>query len=69
MPAHVHLFVGEPGRRPYWIDDVVFAGEFGVTPAYRARAENRGGDGIVTLARQDGVLLARRDILLEPHPA
>jgi protocatechuate 3,4-dioxygenase beta subunit len=70
MPAHVHLFVGEPGRRPYYIDDVVFDGEFGVTAAYRKACELRGGNGIIKLARtDDGVLLARRDIRLEPHPA
>lgn len=69
-PAHVHLFVGEPGRRPYYIDDVVFEGEFGVDAAYRARAENRGGSGIVRLQRlPDGGLVARRDIRLEVHPS
>lgn len=69
MPAHVHLFIQEPGRRPYYVDDVVFEGEFGVTPAYRARAELRGGDGVVTLGRTpDGVWTARRDIRLERHP-
>jgi protocatechuate 3,4-dioxygenase, beta subunit len=69
MPAHVHLTVAEPGRRAYYIDDIVFAGEFGVTPAYRARQELRGGSGIVRLTRADGVWIARRDIVLEPHPA
>lgn len=69
-PAHVHLFIGEPGRRPYYIDDVVFDGEFGVTPAYRARQPLRGGDGVVRLSRDaDGRWLAVRDIRLEPHPA
>lgn len=68
MPAHVHLFLAEPGRREYYIDDVVFEGEFGVTPDYRAAAENRGGSGIVRLERQEGVWLARRDIVLERHP-
>lgn len=70
MPAHVHLFVGEPGRRPYYIDDVVFEGEFGVTAAYRKACELRGGDGVVRLGRTpDGILLAQRDIRLETHPA
>lgn len=69
MPAHVHLYIAEPGRQPYYIDDVVFAGEFGVTPAYRARQELRAGSGIVTLGRsREGVWLARRDIRLERHP-
>lgn len=68
IPAHIHLTVLEPGRRPYWIDDIVFDGEFGVTDAYRQARENRGGDGIVRLSREDGVLVARRNIILEPHP-
>ncbi len=68
-PAHVHLTILEPGRRPYWIDDIVFAGEFGVTDEYRRERQNRGGSGIVTLQRARGVLVARRDIVLEPHPA
>jgi protocatechuate 3,4-dioxygenase beta subunit len=69
MPAHVHLFIGEPGRRPYYVDDLVFDGEFGVTPAYRARQELRGGSGIVRLGQgEGGVLLARRNIRLERHP-
>lgn len=68
MPAHIHLFVGEPGRRPYYIDDVVFDGEFGVTSAYRRAQELRGGSGIVTLRRRtDGTLLAIRNIRLEYH--
>ncbi|WP_428152392.1 hypothetical protein [Brevundimonas sp.] len=70
LPAHVHLFIGEPGRRPYYIDDVVFDGEFGVDRDYRARQELRGGSGIVTL-RRDPVSgwIAQRDIRLEVHPA
>lgn len=69
MPAHVHLMIGEPGRRPYYIDDIVFDGEFGVTPTYRKQQELRGGSGIVSLKRgPDGRWIARRDIVLELHP-
>jgi protocatechuate 3,4-dioxygenase beta subunit len=68
VPAHVHLTVLEPGRRPYWIDDIVFEGEFGVTPAYRRAREDRGGSGIVRLSREGGRLVARRNVILEPHP-
>lgn len=69
MPAHVHFTVLEPGRRPYYIDDIVFDGEFGVTPDYRRRQEMRGGSGIVPLARTvDGRLAVQRDIILERHP-
>jgi protocatechuate 3,4-dioxygenase, beta subunit len=69
IPAHIHFTVLEPGRRPYWIDDIVFAGEFGVTDAYRQSMVNQGGNGIVTLQRgADGRWLAHRDIILERHP-
>lgn len=68
-PAHVHLMVLEQGHRPYYIDDVVFDGEFMVNDGYRARQELRGGPGIIRLNRSSkGVWLARRDIRLEPHP-
>ncbi len=69
-PAHIHFTVLEPGRPPYWIDDVVFAGEFGVDARYRSERENRGGPGIVELQRtSDGTWLAKRNIVLEVHPA
>jgi protocatechuate 3,4-dioxygenase beta subunit len=67
-PAHVHLTILEPGRRPYWIDDIVFAGESRVDDSYRRKREDRGGSGIVSLDRQGTAWLARRDIVLEPHP-
>jgi protocatechuate 3,4-dioxygenase beta subunit len=68
-PAHVHLTAVEPRRRPVWLDSIVFRGEFGVTPAWAARQQNRGGGGIVQLRRTtDGALLAQRDIVLDRHP-
>ena len=68
LPAHVHLTIAEPGRRAYYIDDIVFDGEFGVTPAYRGAQEFRGGSGIVRLTRSNDLWLATRDIMLERHP-
>lgn len=70
MPAHLHLFVLEPGRRPYYVDDVVFDGEHGVDAAYRARQELRGGSGVVRLTGNAAEgWAAVRDIRLERHPA
>lgn len=67
LPAHVHVFVKEPGRPPYYVDDVTFEGDPFLTPAYRAREGRRGGSGIVRLARRaDGSWEGRRDIVLEP---
>lgn len=68
-PAHIHFIVVEPGRKPYWIDDIVFDGEPKVDRAYRARVDNRGGDGIIPLKRVNGVWTGARDIRLERHPA
>lgn len=69
VPAHIHLTVLEPGKRPYWIDDIVFEGEFGVTPAYRKSMVNQGGNGIVPVRRDgEGHASVVRDIYLERHP-
>ena len=66
MPAHIHLYVKEPGRRPYYIDDFVFEGDPHVTERYRAQQELRGGSGIVQLHRDaSGAWRAGRDIVLE----
>lgn len=66
-PAHVHMVVKEPERREYWIDEIVFTDDPLVDARYRARAENRGGTGIVTPTRDaNGVWHVRRDITLEP---
>jgi protocatechuate 3,4-dioxygenase beta subunit len=66
-PAHIHMTIKEPGRREYWIDEVVFTDDPLVTERYRARMENRGGNGIVTPSRDAaGAWLVRRDIILEP---
>lgn len=65
-PAHIHVFVKEPGRRPYYIDDVTFEGDPFLTSAYRQREEGRGGSGIVQLTRgSDGAWRGRRDVTLE----
>jgi len=68
MPAHIHLTVLEPGRAPYWIDDIVFDGDFKVDAAYRQSAGNRGGNGITPLTRQSGIWTGVRHIKLERHP-
>lgn len=66
QPAHIHIYVKEPGRRPYYIDDVVFEGDSLLTPEVRAAFEGRGGSGIVAPTMDPaGWLQAQRDIVLE----
>jgi protocatechuate 3,4-dioxygenase beta subunit len=67
-PAHIHLHVIEPGRPPYWLDPVVFEGEFGVDDDYLGRQGDRGGSGVVALRREGETWIAERDIILERHP-
>ena len=69
MPAHIHITVLEPGRTPYWIDDIVFDGEFRVDAGYRAKQGLRGGDGIIPMRKSGGIWTGVRDIKLERHPA
>ena len=68
-PAHVHMTVAEPGRKPYWIDEIVFSDDPRTDAAYRHKMTNRGGDGIIPLKRTAGVWVGQRDIRLERHPA
>ena len=65
IPAHIHPTIKEPGKTEYWIDDYVFDDDKFIDDKYRTRAENRGGDGIVKLTKNDsGIFTARRDIIL-----
>lgn len=67
LPAHVHVYVKEPARRPYYLDDFVFEDDPYVTSAYRARQELRGGSGILTLrGTPDEGWRGQRDLVLEP---
>jgi protocatechuate 3,4-dioxygenase, beta subunit len=67
--AHIHMTVVEAGKPPYWIDDIVFDGEYKVDKVYRTSRPDRGGNGIIALKRVSGVWTGVRDIQLERHPA
>ena len=64
MPAHVHPIVKEPERNEYYLDEYFFDDDPRLTPAKRAKLENRGGSGIVRLQRRDGRWIGRRDLVL-----
>lgn len=64
-PEHIHMHVIEPGRFSYYIDDVVFTDDPKLTSAYiRDHDTGRGGSGIASPQRWDGVWQVRRDITL-----
>lgn len=63
-PEHIHLTVLEPDKNEYYLDEIVFENDPFLTEAKRARMNDRGGSGIVELLKKDGMLVARRDIVL-----
>ncbi len=65
VPEHIHMHVIEPGRATYYIDDVVFSDDPKLTPRQIHKvSRGRGGLGIVTPERREGVWQVRRDIVL-----
>jgi protocatechuate 3,4-dioxygenase beta subunit len=65
IPAHIHPVVKEPGKNEYYLDEYLFADDPLLTPEKRGKLENRGGSGIVEVARnKNGIWMGRRDIVL-----
>lgn len=62
-PAHIHATLKEKGKTAYWIDEYLFAGDPNL-PAASQRTKPKGGDGVLQLKEQNGVLTATRDIIL-----
>ena len=65
VPAHIHPVVKESDKNEYYIDEYLFDDDALLTREPRPKVENRGGSGIIHLARNsDGVWVGRRDIVL-----
>ena len=65
IPEHIHFHVIEPGCSTYYIDDIMFTDDPKLTPKQIRRiAKNRGGNGISTPLKKDGVWYVTRDIHL-----
>ncbi|MCW5900379.1 MAG: hypothetical protein KIT10_14020 [Flavobacteriales bacterium] len=52
-PAHIHIFVEEPGKNVYYIDEVRFLDDPLLTAPLRASREGRGGDLDIHLLRDE----------------
>ncbi|NNK28901.1 MAG: intradiol ring-cleavage dioxygenase [Flavobacteriaceae bacterium] len=63
-PAHIHLYIKEPDKNPYYVDSYLFDDDPLLTKGERASQNNRGGSGIVKLEHKNGILTAHRDIIL-----
>ncbi len=65
IPEHIHPVIKEPDKNEYYIDEYRFDDDPLMTKEERAHAENRGGNGIIHLAKNSkGVWTGRRDIIL-----
>ncbi len=65
--AHIHAALKEPdGRKPYYINDFVFADDDLVTQEYLSALSNPGGQGVVDLQKSpEGVWMGRRNIVVK----
>ena len=64
IEQHVHMTVKEPNLIPYYIDDVTFTDDPFLSDRTKNRTKARGGRGLVRLTRKNGLLHAKRDIVL-----
>jgi protocatechuate 3,4-dioxygenase beta subunit len=53
IPAHIHMLVKEPGKTLYYIDEVWFDDDLWVTKKMRDKAEQRGGNLIIHLTKNN----------------
>lgn len=61
-PAHIHPTVLEPDGRYYYLTSWFFEGDPNYDEGHPG--DGRGGDGLVALDEEDGLLIAERDIVL-----
>ncbi|PKA81995.1 protocatechuate 3,4-dioxygenase beta subunit [Ulvibacter sp. MAR_2010_11] len=63
-PEHIHLYIKEPGKNPYYVDNYLFDDDPMLTNEERKSIDKRGGSGIIELENNNGIFSANRDIIL-----
>jgi len=63
-PEHIHLYIKEPDKNPYYVDNYLFSDDQMLTIKERVSLKNRGSSGILKLEMKNGILTANRDIIL-----
>lgn len=64
-PAHVHMHVVEPGCCTYYVEAIHFTDDPLLGEGGDEEPSPRGGPGLVTPWREDGVWIVERDVVLE----
>lgn len=64
IPAHIHCIIKEPQINEYYIDDFLFNEDPFITESEKKRTDRPGGNGIIKLTAQKGILTGKRDIYL-----
>ena len=63
-PKHIHPTIKEPGKTEYWIDEFVFDDDPLLPASEKNRSKPVGGSGLLKPVMQNGVLVAKHDIIL-----
>ena len=63
--AHIHVFIKEPPKNEYYIDEYEFEGDPFLPAQAQQKAQKRGGLGIIRLQKNElNVWVGKRDIVL-----
>ena len=62
---HIHPTIKEPGKNEYYIDEYIFDDDPFLSPERRnQQLEHRGGDGLIKIKNENGILTGERNIYL-----
>lgn len=61
---HIHPVIKEPGKSEYWIDEFIFDDDPFLYDEPESSKRLRGGDGLIKLKKENGMLVGHRDIFL-----
>ena len=61
---HIHIYVKEPNKIPYYIDNYIFSDDPTLKQEVIKSQRKRGGSGLINLSEQNGLLIGERDIIL-----
>ena len=61
---HIHIYIKEPSKNPYWIDSYMFVDDPTLKKEDIESQKQRGGSGLINIIEQNGILICKRDIIL-----